>query len=109
PSLDELIRTQRSSGSYRVFQHIVVGHNCPWENYFGTLHRMERAYFGEPDRELCALVHEVLKEIAVPLCAGRREDIPGALATSRPWAELTTRLPQERRNEFHGWLEELVG
>src|SRR5204862_7602599 len=36
PSLDELIRTQRSSGSYRVFQHIVVGHNCPWENYFGT-------------------------------------------------------------------------
>src|SRR5262249_23886072 len=45
PSLDELIRKHRSPGSYCVFQHIAVGHNCPWKSYYGTLHAIERAFF----------------------------------------------------------------
>jgi hypothetical protein len=108
PSLDELIRKQRSSGSYNVFQHILVGHSCPWESYYGTLHKMERALFTEGDKELCGLIHDVLKEITVPLSAGRREGIPSVLATSWAWAELTTRYPQRRQDDFHVWLEELV-
>jgi hypothetical protein len=108
PSLDELIRKQRSSGSYNVFQHIVVGHSCPWESYYGTFYKMERALFAEEDKELCGLVHDVLKEITVPLSVGRREAVPSVLADSPAWAELTTRFPERCQDDFYVRLEELV-
>lgn len=109
PSLDELIQKQRASDDYHVFQHVVVGHNSPWKSYYGTLHKIERSFFSERDKELCELVHEVLKEIAVPLHADQRESIPSVLAASRAWEQLTTKLSQQRRDEFSGWLEDLVG
>jgi hypothetical protein len=109
PSLGELIRKQRASGSYHLFQHITVGHNCPWKSYYRTLHAIERAFFAEPDKEVGGLVHEVLKEISAPLSQGPREGVPAVLATSRAWGELMAKLPQHRQGEFHGWLEELVG
>jgi hypothetical protein len=108
PSLDGLIRKQRSSGTYNRFQHIVVGHSCPWESHYGTLHQIERALFTNPDNELCMLIHDVLKEITVPLSAGQRSGIQELLATSRAWAEVQKSLAQHRREDLQRWLEELI-
>jgi hypothetical protein len=108
PSLDELIRKHRSSGSYNIFQHVVVGHKCPWESYYGTTCKIERAFFTEQDKELCGLVHEVLKEIAVPLSEGRRAGIPSVVANSQAWAELMKRCPRRLKDDFNAWLEDLA-
>jgi hypothetical protein len=108
PSLDEFIHKHRSSGTYNVFRHIVVGHNCLWESYYATLCRIERAFFTEPDKELCGLVHEVLNEIAVPLSGGQRAGIPSALAASRAWAQLTARCSRRQEDDLNAWLEDLV-
>jgi hypothetical protein len=101
PSLDQLIRKQRSSGNYNVFQRIPVGHDCPWEQHYGTLHEIERALFSTQDGELCGLVHDVLNELAGPLG-------PSPPTTSRAREELTERLRQRRHDDFSGRLEELL-
>lgn len=104
PSLDELIRKQRSSGQYNIFQHILVGHNCLWENYYGALLKIERALFTESDKELCGQVRSVLKEIAVPLAAGQRASIPSVLANCTAWSDLCQRQP----SDVHAWLNEML-
>jgi hypothetical protein len=108
PSLDGLIRKQRVSGAYHVFHHISVGHNCPWEDYHGTLVDIERKLFEEPDVELRELVHDVLKEIVALLNAGRRRKIATMLARSRQWAKARDSLAQRRQDELYSWLQKLA-
>ena len=108
PSLDGLIRKQRVSGAYHVFHHITVGHNCPWEDYHGTLVDIERKLFEEPDVELRELVHDVLKEIVALLNAGRRREIATMLARSRQWAKVRDSLAQRRQDELYSWLQKLA-
>jgi hypothetical protein len=108
PSLDELIRKQRASGGYNVFQRITVGHKCPWESHYGVLYEIERALFSMHDQELCGLVHDVLNELGVVLTLAGRSSIPSALATSRTWAELAEKSRHRRQDEFFSWLEELL-
>jgi len=109
PSLDGLIRKQRvSSAAYHVFQHITVGHHCPWEDYHGTLVDIERKLFEEPDVELRELVHDVLKEIVALLNAGRRRKIATMLARSRQWAKARDSLAQRRQDELYSWLKKLA-
>ena len=63
PALDGLISKNQCTSSYNVFQHILVGHNCPWEKYYSALYHLERSLFDEPDQDLLELIHAVLGEI----------------------------------------------
>lgn len=107
PALDGLIRKQWASARYNVFQHIVVGHHRAWESYYGAVHKIERALFTTSDKTLCDLVHDLLKQIAVPLSSGRGAEIRAALTASPAWAEATARLARRGQDDLSRGLEEL--
>ena len=108
PALDEFIRNHRQAGDYRVFQHVIVGHDCVWEDYFGTLCNVERALFDVDDEDLRELTCCVLKEATVLLSAGRREDVPTVMEGSRDWVRLMEQLARRNYDDLYLWLEELI-
>jgi tRNA A-37 threonylcarbamoyl transferase component Bud32 len=105
PALDWFIRTNRPKDDYHLFQHIVVGHNCPWPNHYGALVDAERALFDLDDPGLRDTVHQVLKKVSVLLEAGQRP--AQAMASLEEWQELKLRLPKQHDLLFLV-LEELV-
>jgi serine/threonine protein kinase len=106
PALDWFIRKNRSRDDYRIFQHILVGHDCPWPEYYGRLLDIERALFTLQDSGLRDIVHRLLKQVPLFLEAGRspKEE----LSQSPEWLDLQRHLPQENDLLFL-MLEELIG
>jgi hypothetical protein len=105
PALDWFIRKNRSKDDYRMFQHILVGHNCPWPEYYGLLLEIERTLFTLDDAGLRDTVHRVLKGIPLLLEAGKSPG--GELAQSAEWRDLKERLPQ-KNDLLYLMLEELL-
>jgi hypothetical protein len=91
PALDWFIRKNRPKDDYHVFQHIVVGHNCPWLNHYGALVDTERALFALDDPGLRETVNQVLKKVGVLLEAGQHPAL--AMEGSPEWQDLKHRLP----------------
>lgn len=112
PALDALIRKQRP-GTYHVCQHIVVGHNYPWDNHYGLLCHIENTLAGETDDEVRELAHTVLKDITAqlqssePSHAGR--PLPGPLAQSADAVKLKEHLTQRRQDDLWTTFEKLAG
>jgi hypothetical protein len=115
PGLDALIRKQRP-GSYNVCHHIVVGHNYPWESYYGTLSAIEKALYGETDDGLRDLAHSVLNDIIAylhnPPAAGANAD--GSTPPCSVWRtpdglSLKKRLTERQQLELLGLFEQLAG
>jgi hypothetical protein len=88
-----------------MFQHILVGHNCPWPEYYGPLLAIERTLFTLDDAGLRDTVHRVLKAIPLSLGAGKTPE--GELAQSAEWRDLKERLPQ-KNDLLYLMLEELI-
>jgi tRNA A-37 threonylcarbamoyl transferase component Bud32 len=105
PALDWFIRMNRPADDYHLFQHIVVGHDCPWPNHYAALFDAERALFAVNDPGLRETVNEVLKKIVVLLEAG--QEPARALESCPEWQELKRRLPEEHELLFL-LLEELI-
>jgi hypothetical protein len=105
PALDWFIRKNRARDDYRRFQHLLVGHNCPWPEYYGQLLEIERALFTVNDSGLRDMVHGLLKQIPLFLEAGK---VPrDVLARVPDWIDLQKRLPQENELLFL-MLDELI-
>jgi serine/threonine protein kinase len=106
PALDWFIRTNRPRDDYHLFQHIVVGHNCPWPNHYGALVEAERTLFTLDDPGLRETVNHVLKKLVVLLEAGQHP--ARSMEGSPEWQELKDRLPKKHDLLFL-LLEDLWG
>jgi hypothetical protein len=106
PALDWFIRKNRPKDDYHLFQHIVVGHNCPWPNHYGALVETERALFAVDNPGLRETVNQVLKKVGVLLEAGQPP--APAMESSPEWQELKERLPKKHDLLFL-LLEDLIG
>src|SRR5262249_36506589 len=98
PALDWFIRKNRPKDDYRMFQHIVVGHNCPWPSHYGALLDTERALFALDDPGLRETANQVLKKVGVLLEAGQHPAV--AMESSPEWQELKRRLPKKHESLF---------
>jgi hypothetical protein len=105
PALDWFIRKHRPKDDYNLFQHIVVGHSCPWPNHYGALLHTERELFAVDDPGLRESANQVLKRVGALLEAGQH---PATVLESSPdWQELKKRLPKEHDMLFL-LLEDLI-
>ncbi len=106
PALSSFIRSQRSRGVFNVFQSVVVGHDCAWEDHNPTFCRVERLLFELPDTEFRGLAFELLKEISVRkgMGASLRADMD-ACAT---WKAIRSHAEgDDAQAEVVMWLEDL--
>jgi serine/threonine protein kinase len=105
PALDWFVRKNRPQDDYHVFQHIMVGHHCPWPNHYGALLHTERELFALDDPGLRETVNQVLKKVGALLEAGQH---PAPVMESSPeWQELKHRLPSKHELLFL-LLEDLI-
>ncbi|HEY8504399.1 MAG TPA: hypothetical protein VIL46_07430, partial [Gemmataceae bacterium] len=109
PALDGFIRRHRPAGDYHLFQHIVVGHGCPWKEHYRTLHAIERRLFTLPGEDLRESVHAALKEVTAALSAGRPGRARAKAAGSETWGALGERLAAAGHDELRRLLDELIG
>jgi hypothetical protein len=105
PALDWFIRKNRPKDDYHLFQHIVVGHNCPWPNHYGALLKTEHALFALDDPGLREMVNQVLKKVGVLLEAGQPP--APAMESSPEWEALKRSLP-EKHDLLFLLLEDLI-
>jgi hypothetical protein len=105
PALDWLIHKNRPKDDYHLFQHIVVGHNCPWPSHYGALLHTERELIALKDAGLRETVNQVLKKVGALLEAGQHPT--PAMESSPEWQELKNRLPQ-RHDLLFLLLEDLI-
>jgi serine/threonine protein kinase len=80
PALSGVIQRTRSTASYDNFQHIVVGHDCPWQPHYGKLCDIERRLFALADQHLADDVHHTLGRILARLDAESRDVDPASIA-----------------------------
>ncbi len=110
PSLDRHIRNL-SAGSYHVFQHIPVGHLCPWESYYSIVHEIERALFSIPDRQIRDATYQSLKHISEAVYREDETFLHSMHQQGDAWQDIR-RLLSENANDKHAnllfWLEELT-
>jgi serine/threonine protein kinase len=105
PALDWFIRKNRPKDDYHLFQHMVVGHNCPWPDHYGALVETERDVSAMNDYNLRDAVNLVLKKICVLLEAGQNP--ARAMESSREWQELKNHLSKKHDLLFL-LLEDLI-
>jgi hypothetical protein len=105
PALDWFIRKNRPKDDYHLFQHIVVGHNCPWPDHYGALLKAEYALFALDDPGLREMVNQVLKKVGVLLEAGQPP--APAMQSSPEWEALKRSLP-EKHDLLFLLLEDLI-
>jgi serine/threonine protein kinase len=105
PALDWFIRKHRPKDDYNLFQHIVVGHSCPWPNHYGALLHTERELFAVDDPGLRETANQVLKKVGALLEAGQHP--APAMESSPEWQELKHRLSKQHDMLFL-LLEDLI-
>jgi serine/threonine protein kinase len=108
PALDALIARQRSAGDYNVFQHITVGHDCPWATYNATLYKIELCLFAHPDQEWATQVHDMLRTITASWSGNQGTDPSGVAAASSGWSELFEQITRQGHEALRQGLQELV-
>jgi serine/threonine protein kinase len=109
PALDGLIRQYRTREPYHVFQHILVGHNCRWEQSYGTLCDLERALFTVVDDDLRELMHRVLRDSTDMRSGSKVGKTEKSPAASQDLLELKERLSRDPRHVRSSWIEDLLG
>jgi hypothetical protein len=105
PALSGVIHRTRSAASYDNFQHIVVGHDCPWRPHYGKLCDIERRLFALADQHLAADMHHTLGRLLARL------DADSGDVDCAPLAELPRRrdaLLQAGQDDLCHLLDELA-
>ncbi len=108
PALDTFIRRQRGTGKYHVFQQIVVGHDCDWNDSFKTICNIERYLFKTDDVDLRELTYHVLNEVGIALGNGESATPPQPTRESAEWELLKQQLADGSHDDVLYWLEDLL-
>lgn len=109
PALDTYIRANRTRKSFVQLQHIRVGHQLPWENYFESLIQLERQLVQVPDAAFVDLTHQVIKRIQSLRQAGGNVFPRIEIERSDEWRRLREMSSDDGAEEAMFWLEELLG
>jgi hypothetical protein len=83
PALSGVIQRTRSTETYDNFQHIVVGHDCPWRPHYGKLCDIERRLFALADLHLAADIQHTLGRLLARL-EGYSDDVDPVSAADLP-------------------------
>lgn len=108
PALDDHIAQLHTSRPYRLFQHVAVGDNQAWEDYFGLFCNLERCLFDLDDAETIEAAYRLLNEARTILSSDRRPHLSSILKASPDYRRLASRRRDGRSDDLSYWLDELL-
>lgn len=108
PALDTFIRGQNTRGSFLQYQHIIVGEDLPWEDYYPTLMQFEKHLRGVNDNSFCQLAHEVVRHIQELLQVETSPYARLQVEYSPAYQRLRSADTSNNAGDVLFWIEELL-
>ena len=108
PALSEYIREHRTSGDFRVIQHVLVGENAPWHEFDATICQVERELALIDDMNLRNDVHDLLALAKTILISAKSKILATEFDSSSAWYRTREKLLSGGYDEVILWIEELI-
>lgn len=108
PALDTFIRGQNTRGGFLQFQHITIGEDLPWENYFPTLVQIEKQLKTVVDTQFCQVAHEVVRTIQSLLQSETPNYARLQIEYSSGWQQLKAWASTPQHSDTLFWITELM-
>jgi hypothetical protein len=108
PALTSLISKQRRSNDYIVSQYVIVGHNLPWEDWYGVLLNIECQLDRVPDSSFASAARQCLNWMVQHLQTGQTAGFRDTDVEPHKWHDIARNIEVAGQDELLLWFEELI-